>query len=102
MTKIISMMAGEEDFTELLQEFVSEIPERISRIETAIATEDVASLKRIVHQLKGACGGYGFPSLTDEAFQLEKVIDSRVSTAQFESEIDRFISNLRLMSADSE
>lgn len=102
MTKITSLLAGDEDFAELLQEFVSEIPDRITRIETARLSEDLLALKRIVHQLKGACGGYGFPTLTDEAFLLEKNLSNAASTSQIAPELDRFVSNLRLMSADSE
>jgi HPt (histidine-containing phosphotransfer) domain-containing protein len=100
--KIISQLAGNEDFTPLLQQFISEIPERISHIDLALAADDVELLKRIVHQLKGACGGYGFPSLTEEAFALEKVMDNETSVKNFESELAHFVANLRLMTADPE
>ena len=100
--KIISQLAGNDDFTPLLQQFVCEIPTRISNIDFAMATDDVVSLKRIVHQLKGACGGYGFPSLTEEAFALEKAIGNETSVKEFASEIARFVANLRRMTADSE
>ncbi len=100
--KIISQLAGNEDFTPLLQQFISEIPERISHIDLALAADDVELLKRIVHQLKGACGGYGFPSLTEEAFALEKVMDNKTSVKNFESEMAHFVANLRLMTADPE
>jgi HPt (histidine-containing phosphotransfer) domain-containing protein len=100
--KIISQLAGNEDFTPLLQQFISEIPERISHIDLALAADDVELLKRIVHQLKGACGGYGFPSLTEEAFALEKVMDNETSVKNFESEMAHFVANLRLMTADPE
>ncbi len=100
--KITSQLAGNEDFAPLLQQFISEIPERISHIDLALAAHDVALLKRILHQLKGACGGYGFPSLTEEAFALEKVINNETSLKDFESEIVRFIASLRLMTADPE
>ena len=100
--KIISQLAGNEDFAPLLQQFISEIPERISHIDLALAADDVALLKRIVHQLKGACGGYGFPSLTEEAFALEKAMDNETSVKKFESEMDHFVANLRLMTADPE
>lgn len=100
--KIISLLAGNEDFAPLLQQFISEIPERISHIDLALAADDVELLKRIVHQLKGACGGYGFPSLTEEAFALEKVMDNETSVKNFESEMAHFVANLRLMTADPE
>ncbi len=100
--KIISQLAGNEDFAPLLQQFISEIPERISHIDLALAADDVELLKRIVHQLKGACGGYGFPSLTEEAFALEKVMDNGTSVKNFESELAHFVANLRLMTANPE
>ena len=100
--KIISQLADNEDFTPLLQQFISEIPERISSIDFALAADDVASLKRIVHQLKGACGGYGFPSLTEEAFALEKAMGNETTVKEFASEMAHFVANLRRMTADSE
>lgn len=100
--KIISQLAGNEDFTTLLQQFISEIPERISKLDFAFAADDVESLKRIVHQLKGACGGYGFPSLTEEAFALEQAMSNATSVEEFASEKAHFVANLRRMTADSE
>ena len=100
--KIISQLAGNEDFAPLLQQFISEIPERISHIDLASAADDVELLKRIVHQLKGACGGYGFPSLTEEACALEKAMGKETSVKGFALEMAHFVANLRRMTADPE
>lgn len=51
--------------------FVSELPDRVTAIEKAIAKPDLAALAMLAHQLKGSAGGYGFPSITDAAKQLE-------------------------------
>jgi histidine phosphotransfer protein HptB len=100
MNKIVSLLAADEDFAELLTEFVQEIPDRILAIQQALETSDASSLRRAFHQLKGACGGYGFPSLTAEAGQLEYWIDSGKPLAELQSEICSFVDNLSSASAD--
>ena len=37
----------------------------------ALADDDAPTMKRLVHQLKGAAGGYGFPSITEQARSVE-------------------------------
>lgn len=69
---LVSEFADDADMLELVEMFVSELPERVSALQNALKAQDIANLARTAHQLKGAAGGYGFPTITDAAAELEK------------------------------
>ena len=48
------------------------LPQRLNSIMSAYEQSHRDQLIRIVHQLKGSGGGYGFPQLTDAADKLEQ------------------------------
>lgn len=66
-----SIYADEADFQELLEYFVSALPERRMQLLAGMEEGDLFTLKSVAHQLKGAGGGYGYPGLTERAQQLE-------------------------------
>ncbi len=68
---LVSELASDEDMVELVEMFVDELPDRVSAIEKALAEQDFETLSGLAHQLKGAAGGYGFPTITDAAKQAE-------------------------------
>src|SRR5205823_2304583 len=43
----------------LVAQFLGGLPQRISGIQAALTSGDMAQLKVLAHQLKGAAGGYG-------------------------------------------
>jgi HPt (histidine-containing phosphotransfer) domain-containing protein len=69
---LVSRLTGDPDMTDLIEMFVAEIPERIKLVEDYWARRDLGELRRIAHQLKGACGGYGFPEIGRIAGTLEE------------------------------
>ncbi|MEM9084023.1 MAG: Hpt domain-containing protein [Planctomycetota bacterium] len=73
---IRSAFADDPDMAELVEMFVSEIPNRIGELEQHYETSDVKQIRVIAHQLKGAGGGYGFDELSDVAARLERQIDA--------------------------
>lgn len=84
---LVSELASEPDMIELVEMFVAELPERISAMQTAIVENDVASLTRLSHQLKGAAGGYGFPCITDAAAILESSSKAAADTDRLRVEL---------------
>ncbi len=60
---------------ELVQFFVDEIDERITTIQTTSQSNDIAGLRTVAHQLKGAATGYGFEPISQTAGELERLID---------------------------
>jgi HPt (histidine-containing phosphotransfer) domain-containing protein len=57
---------------EYLPEFVGQLPAQVSAMEALLAEEDLATLAKHVHQLKGSGGLYGFPQITEAAAEAER------------------------------
>jgi len=68
---IRSEFADDPEMVELVAMFVAELGERVERIGAALDAEDWKALSSLAHQLKGAGGGYGFPSISESAARLE-------------------------------
>jgi len=71
---IISEFAGDQDMLEIVEEFVNELPDRISTLEQLVAISRFDEVRRLAHQLKGAGAGYGFPTLGEAAGRLEATV----------------------------
>ena len=69
---LVSDLASDPDFAELLTAFLSEMPKRISALETALSASDLGTLARLSHQLKGSAGGHGYPTITEAASDVER------------------------------
>ncbi len=71
---IRSEFADDRDMIELVEAFVTEMSARIAAIEDAATAGDAQRLAMVAHQLKGAAGGYGFPSVSEVAWGLERAL----------------------------
>jgi PAS domain S-box-containing protein len=68
---IVSTYADDPDMVELVEMYIGELPDRVAAIEKALNDQDHDTLAKLSHQLKGSAGGYGFPTITDAAMQVE-------------------------------
>jgi HPt (histidine-containing phosphotransfer) domain-containing protein len=80
---LLSEFAGDADMAELVEFFVDELKQRVDTMTTAFQSGDHLQLKTMAHQLKGAAGGYGFPTITASAAELEGVL--KVEQAELSS-----------------
>jgi len=78
---IRSEFADDPDMADILDDFVAHLPERLSAMTEALANNHHEELTRLAHQLKGAGGGYGYPSLTEASRELEEAANSRDTEA---------------------
>lgn len=62
----------EDEFAELLQHFLSELPIQFERLQTAIDRGDAGELYRVAHQLKSSCGSIGAMRLAELVRRLER------------------------------
>lgn len=97
---IHSLFATDEDFADLLREFVAGLPNRQQSLKDCVENRDLERLTRIIHQLKGACGGYGFPDLTDAARTLEEQLRTGVELSELHDQILQFADLLSRVSAE--
>ncbi|TWT30588.1 Hpt domain-containing protein [Blastopirellula retiformator] len=68
---LFSDLGDDPDLAEIVDMFVSEMPDRIESMLRCVDQNDWEGLGRIAHQLKGAAGSYGFGQITPYAAQLE-------------------------------
>ena len=79
----------------IITEFVDGLPDEVRRMTDFLEHNDMASLRRIVHQLRGAGGGYGFDPITEPAIRAEGSIDASGSLESLTAEIDALIGVVR-------
>ena len=70
---LISDFADDPDMSEIIVMFVDGLEERIKAIQTAFNERIFTTVSGIAHQLKGAAGGYGYPTLSELAFEVEQL-----------------------------
>ena len=68
---IYSTLATDRALADLVELFVDELPDRVSRLQQLFDANDRCELERAAHQLKGSAGSYGFDPLTPAAARLE-------------------------------
>lgn len=68
---ILSDFVADPDMRELVEFFVTALPERVEALRSALSEARPRDLQRLAHQMKGAAGGYGFPALGTAAAALE-------------------------------
>lgn len=69
----LTRLKGDKEFlTMLLQVFLDDLPSKLENLEQAIREQDIQSIARHAHSLKGACATIGAMSLQDSAFVMEK------------------------------
>lgn len=92
---IRSEFADDPDMAELVLEFVESMPERAASLREAFESSDREGLRRMAHQLKGACGGYGFGPVGEAAGALEsglRSLDDGEPLGTIRSMVDELVS----------
>ena len=67
-----SSLAQDPQFKQLVESFAEELPLRIAAIEQAVAQADVKRVRRLIHQLKGTAGSFGFAAISELASAAER------------------------------
>ncbi|MBN2561327.1 MAG: Hpt domain-containing protein [Phycisphaerae bacterium] len=88
---LVSEFADDADMIELVEMFVDELPGKALAIRQAMEKRDMEVLGRLAHQLKGAAGGYGFPTITDAAGELEMTTKADRVLDKLEAEVKQLI-----------
>ncbi len=71
---IFSTLADDPSMAELVEEFVSEMPARIRKLEDAIIREDGKQVESLARSLKAEGASYGFEVLTELAAKIEALL----------------------------
>lgn len=73
---LISEFVDEPEMMEIVDEFLRGLEERANEVEIALSLEDYPQLTRIAHTVKGAAGGYGYPTIGQLAGEIERISKS--------------------------
>ncbi len=70
-TLLLSELVEDPDMAELIGQFLADLPGRVDAIGVALDDNDRLRTAALAHQLKGAAGGYGYPTISEAARTLE-------------------------------
>jgi signal transduction histidine kinase/CheY-like chemotaxis protein len=90
-----STLENENSLRELLTRFIARLPQRVANLNDLVRQQDLEELRRAVHQLKGAAGGYGFPQITDAAARAEKKISPEAALEEIRGEVESLVRVVR-------
>jgi HPt (histidine-containing phosphotransfer) domain-containing protein len=93
---LISEYSNDPEMGDLIEEFVTGLSGTVAHLRNALAEGDVACVKRIAHQMKGAGGGYGFRALTSVGSDLENAVHGEAAiTPLVLAQAEKFIATCR-------
>jgi CheY-like chemotaxis protein/HPt (histidine-containing phosphotransfer) domain-containing protein len=75
--------------------FTGRLPARVSSLLSLSAAADLEDLKRLLHQLKGAGTGYGFPMITEQAARAETLIKASADLSEIRTGVDELVALIR-------
>jgi signal transduction histidine kinase/DNA-binding NarL/FixJ family response regulator len=75
--------------------FTSRLPARVCSLLSLSAAANLEDLKRLVHQLKGAGSGYGFPNITERAAHTEALIETNAAIEEIRAGVDELVDLIR-------
>ena len=70
---LVSELADDPDMSQLVNEFLSDLGPKVRGMTESLSANRLDELAKLAHQLKGAGGGYGFPTISDAARQVEQL-----------------------------
>jgi len=79
----------------IIPEFVDGLPDQVRMMTDLLERNDLAALQKIVHQLRGASGGYGFEPITEPANKAEESIKLGKAPEAIAAEIKSLIDVIR-------
>ncbi len=93
--EIRSEFRDDPEMAELISWFVQEMPERVNAIAESWRDQRIEELQRLAHQLKGACGGYGFQAVSDAAHRLEESLQVEQDLERAREDVERLVDMCR-------
>ncbi|MGL6196724.1 MAG: Hpt domain-containing protein [Thermoguttaceae bacterium] len=99
---VYSFLSSDPDLRKIVELFVNEMPARIAKLESSLATGSWFELLGDVHQLRGSAGSHGFSKLPPVAAEVEKLIKSEASDTEIRNAAKNLISLCHLITAAPE
>jgi PAS domain S-box-containing protein len=94
-TMIRSSEAGNPRIQKIIPEFVDGLPGEVRKMIDLLDRNDLPALQKIVHQLRGSSGGYGFDPIGALASNAEESIKANKAVEAITAEINSLIEMIR-------
>lgn len=94
-SQLRSVLADDPDLAEILPIFVAELPQQVGRLRRLLEQRDVQELRRLIHQIKGCGGGYGFQPITELAGAAERQILADEAIEQVAGQVEALVQLMR-------
>jgi len=92
---IKSSLADNPRMMAIIPEFVDGLPGEVRKMIELLDRKDMPALQRVVHQLLGACGGYGFDAVSEPAKTAEQSIKAGKALDFIAAEVESVIEVIR-------
>jgi PAS domain S-box-containing protein len=92
---IASTLSDYPGMKKIILEFVAGLPEEVAKLQQTLDAGDLSLLKRAVHQLRGAGGGYGFDAISESAAVAEESIKMSDNLEAIQDKINSLIDVIR-------
>ena len=87
-----SELADDQEFAPLINKFLQNLKTKVKQMSECLITKRLDDLASLAHQLKGAGGGYGFPTITDAAKLVEQRAKTEVDIEQIATAVSELTS----------
>jgi HPt (histidine-containing phosphotransfer) domain-containing protein len=84
---LVSELANDPEFALLIDKFLNHLGPKIEKMSSYLSSRQLEDLAGLAHQLKGAGGGYGYPSITEAAREVENRAKSRTEIEEIEAAV---------------
>jgi signal transduction histidine kinase/CheY-like chemotaxis protein len=84
---LVSTLAADDDMKDLVRRYALDLPKKSSAIVDAAEGSQLEVLARLVHQLSGSAGSYGFPTITEAARAVEQGVSGAVDRDTLRSRV---------------
>ena len=88
---LVSLLADDPETAPLIDTFVMELPERVSRLENSFGQRDYETLTRLIRMLKSEGGAYGFQPIAEAAERVEDAIKGEYGDGTILERLDELI-----------
>jgi HPt (histidine-containing phosphotransfer) domain-containing protein len=92
---IVSTLRDFPGMKKIVDEFVEGLPDEVSKLLELLQSKDLPPLRRLVHQLRGTGGGYGFDPITELAASAEEAIVATENLEQVSARVHALIDVLQ-------
>jgi len=93
--RIQSSFADDPRILDIIPEFVTGLPSKVRIMLDLLERNDLTALQQVIHQLLGACGGYGFGAVTQPARNANQSIKEGQNSEFITAEVKALIEVIR-------